>query len=166
MSLPHPNGMAGEMADNERQQRNSVYSRRSIEDSAADSKILGGYRMTAQTLANWVKDAAVKQHYETAFARGSLVAMLNFCNANYPRPGSESAVAPTAPSPALTMTALIFHGLEDTALHSDGLNNTWDWSEKDVTIVAVPGARDFIQQDAPVLVSQTMRWWLSSRSER
>jgi pimeloyl-ACP methyl ester carboxylesterase len=101
-----------------------------------------------------------------AFARSSFAAMLNFYKANYPRPGSESAVAPTAPPPALTMPALIFHGLEDTALHSDALNNTWDWSEKDVTIVAVPGAGHFVQQDAPVLVSQTMRWWLSSRYER
>lgn len=74
--------------------------------------------------------------------------------------------APTAPPPALTMPALIFHGLEDTALHSDALNNTWDWSQKDVTIVPVPGAGHFVQQDAPALVSQTMRWWLSSRYER
>ena len=74
--------------------------------------------------------------------------------------------APTAPPPALTMPALIFHGLEDTALHSDALNNTWDWSQKDVTIVTVPGAGHFVQQDAPALVSQTMRWWLSSRYER
>jgi pimeloyl-ACP methyl ester carboxylesterase len=166
LNLPHPNGMAREMAGNEEQQRNSAYARRFIEGSAADPKILGGYPMTAQTLANWVKDPAAKQHYEKAFTRSSFAAMLNFYKANYPRPGSESAVAPTAPPPALTMPALIFHGLEDTALHSDALNNTWDWSEKDVTIVAVPGAGHFVQQDAPVLVSQTMRWWLSSRYER
>ena len=73
--------------------------------------------------------------------------------------------APTA-SPALTMPDLILHDLEDTSLHSDALNNTWDWSQKDVTIVTVPGAGHFVQQDAPALVSQTMRWWLSSRYER
>ena len=33
----------------------------------------------------------------------------------------------------------MFHGLEDTALHSNGLNNTWDWAKKDVTIVTVRG---------------------------
>ena len=119
--------------------------------------------MTAQTLANWVKDPAAKVHYEAAFQRSSFAAMLNFYKANYPRSGIDSAVAPATPPPQLAMPALIFHGLEDTALHSDGLNNTWDWSKKDVTIVTVPGAGHFVQQDAPVLVSETLRWWLSSR---
>ena len=64
------------------------------------------------------------------------------------------------------MPALIFPGLEDTGLHFDALNNTWDWSQKDVTIVTVPGAGHFVQQDAPALASQSMRWWLSIRYER
>ena len=92
--------------------------------------------------------------------------MLNFYKANYPRTGENSPVAPSTPPPPLAMPLLIFHGLEDTALHSDGLNNTWDWAEKDVTIVTVPGAGHFVQQDAPTLVSETMRWWLSNRIKR
>jgi pimeloyl-ACP methyl ester carboxylesterase len=92
--------------------------------------------------------------------------MLNFYKANYPRRGSSSAVAPSTPPPLLAMPLLIFHGLDDTALHSDGLNNTWDWAKKDVTIVTVPGAGHFVQQDASALVSETMRWWLSNRIRR
>ena len=61
------------------------------------------------------------------------------------------------------MPVLQFHGLADTALHSDGLNNTWDWLEKDLTLVTVPGAGHFVQQDASEIVSQTMRWWLLAR---
>ena len=64
------------------------------------------------------------------------------------------------------MPTLIFRGLEDTALHSDALNNTWDWSQKDVTIAYVPRRGHFVRQDAPALVNQTMRWWLWSRYER
>ena len=165
LNLPHPNGMARELASNVEQQRNSAYARRFIEGSANDPEILGGYPMTAQTLANWVKDPAAKVHYEAAFQRSSFAAMLNFYKANYPRSGIDSTVAPATPPPPLTMPALIFHGLKDTALHSDGLNNTWDWSKKDVTIVTVPGAGHFVQQDAPVLVGETLRWWLSSRYE-
>ena len=86
--------------------------------------------------------------------------MLNFYKANYPRSGIDSTVAPATPPPPLTMPALIFHGLKDTALHSDGLNNTWDWSKKDVTIVTAPASGHFVQQDAPVKVSETLRWWL------
>ena len=38
---------------------------------------------------------------------------------------------------------LIIPGVEDAGLHSDALNNTWDWSQKDVTIFTVPGGRTF-----------------------
>ncbi len=163
LNLPHPNGMARELATNEEQQRNSAYARRFIEGSADDPDILGGYPMSALTLSNWVQDTDAKKHYQNAFERSDFAAMLNYYKANYPSPGSDSAVAPSSPPPLLTMPVLIFHGLEDTALHSDGLNNTWDWAEKDVTIVTVPGAGHFVQQDAPALVSQTMRWWLLTR---
>ena len=54
----------------------------------------------------------------------------------------------------------MFHGLKDKALHSDGLNNTWDWLEKDLTLVTVPGAGHFVQQDASELVTTTMQWWI------
>ena len=62
------------------------------------------------------------------------------------------------------MPVLVFHGLKDTALHSDGLNNTWDWIDADLTIVTAPEAGHFVQQDAAELVTTTMRWWLLSRS--
>jgi pimeloyl-ACP methyl ester carboxylesterase len=60
----------------------------------------------------------------------------------------------------------MFHGLEDQYLNSDGLNNTWDWLEKDLTLVTVPEAGHFVQQDASELVTETMKWWLTRRSLR
>ena len=50
LNLPHPNGMARELANNPEQQRNSAYARRFIEGSADDPDIVFGGPMTAQTL--------------------------------------------------------------------------------------------------------------------
>ena len=61
----------------------------------------------------------------------------------------------------LQMPLLMFHGLADTALLSGALNNTWDWLDKDMTLVTIPGANHFVQQDAAELVTRTMQLWLS-----
>ena len=37
-------------------------------------------------------------------------------------------------------------------------------AEKDLTLVTVPEAGHFVQQDAADLVTTTMKWWLSSRA--
>jgi pimeloyl-ACP methyl ester carboxylesterase len=58
------------------------------------------------------------------------------------------------------MPVLMFHGLKDTALLSGALNNTWDWMGEDLTLVTIPGAGHFVQQDASGLVTRTMRAWL------
>ena len=84
--------------------------------------------------------------------------MLNMYKANYPRVAPGDAVPP--PAPSVMMPVLMFHGLDDTALLSGALNNTWDWIDKDLTLVTVPGVGHFVQQDASELVTSTMQWWL------
>jgi len=42
-----------------------------------------------------------------------------------------------------------------------GLNSTWDYLEQDWTLVTIPTAGHFVQQDAADQVSKTMKWWLS-----
>ena len=86
--------------------------------------------------------------------------MLNYYKRNY---GSPNVEVESREWPKIKMPVLMFHGLEDKALHSDGLNNTWDWLEKDLTLVTVPGADHFVQQDAAELVSSTMKSWLLAR---
>ena len=88
--------------------------------------------------------------------------MLNYYKRNYPR-GRRKRAAPPEP-PKVKMPVLMFHGLNDTALNADGLSGTWNWLEKDLTLVTVPGAGHFVQQDAADLVTTTMRWWLSMRT--
>ena len=58
----------------------------------------------------------------------------------------------------------MFHGLDDRCLDRNGLSGTWDWLEKDLTLVTVPGAGHFVQQDAAALVTSTMKWWLTMRA--
>ncbi len=54
----------------------------------------------------------------------------------------------------------MFHGLDDKALLHPALNGTWEWLEKDLTLVTVPGAGHFVQHDAADMVSRSMLAWL------
>jgi len=157
LNLPHPNGLARELNSNPTQQQNSSYARKFQAGKASDPDILFGNPMNPTTLSFWVSDPEAKKHYVEAFAQSDFDAMLAYYKQNYGRGGL------TAPLPKIKMPVLMFHGLKDTALHSDGLNNTWDWLEQDLTLVTVPDANHFVQQDASELVSTTMKWWLLSR---
>lgn len=161
LNLPHPNGMARELANNKEQQENSGYARAFIAGKSTDPDIFFGLPMNPQTLSGWVSDPAARNHYVEAFGRSYFDGMLAYYKQNYPRVDSSSAAVPAAPR--LNMPVLVFHGLKDTALHSDGLNNTWDWIDADTTIVSAPNASHFVQQDAAELVTSTLRWWLLAR---
>lgn len=163
LNLPHPNGMGRELQNNAEQQANSNYARVFIEGSPGDPDIFFGGPMTAQSLAGWVTDAAARQHYVDAFSRSDFDAMLAYYKENYPGGNASSNASPSAPQ--LDLPLLVFHGLEDTALHSDGLNNTWDWNDGTTTIVAVPGAGHFVQQDAAEVVTRTLHAWLLNQHQ-
>jgi epoxide hydrolase 4 len=165
LNLPHPNGMTRELATNPVQQKNSEYARAFQVKTSKDPDVMFGGPMTPQTISGWVRDPAARARYVEAFSRSDLDAMLNYYKANYPRPPYEDRWAQVQenPGPKAQMPVLMFHGLNDTALNAKGLNETWDWLEKDLTLVTVPGAGHFVQQDAPEIVSDTMVWWLKMR---
>ena len=164
LNLPHPTGMGRELANNAEQQRNSEYARRFRQGKPSDPDIMFGGPMTVESLSGWVSDPAARARYAAAFEQSSFDGMLNFYKANYPQPPEPGEPAPPPP-PRLAMPVLQFHGLKDTALHSDGLNNTWDWIDADLTIVTAPEAGHFVQDDAAELVTSTMRWWLLARTQ-
>ncbi len=56
---------------------------------------------------------------------------------------------------------MMIHGLKDTALLSPALNGNWDFVEQDLTLVTIPNAGHFVQQDAPDLVARSIRSWLT-----
>src|SRR4029450_9862166 len=141
----------------------SEYARNFQQKMPTDPTVFFGMPMTAQTLSGWVTDPAARARYVEAFKRSDFEAMLNYYKRNYPRASGPDMPAPPE-LPKAKMPVLMFHGLSDTALHSDALSGTWNWLEKDLTLVTVPGAGHFVQQDAADLVANTMRWWLLMRT--
>ncbi|HJZ75542.1 MAG TPA: alpha/beta hydrolase [Vicinamibacterales bacterium] len=163
LNLPHPNGLARELRNNPEQIKNSEYARNFQTKSPSDPTVFFGRPMTAENLSGWVRDAAARQRYVEAFRKSDFEAMLNYYKRNYPRGAGADAPAPP-PLPKVSVPVLMFHGLNDTALNAEGLSGTWNWLEKDLTLVTVPGAGHFVQQDAADLVTTTMKWWLAMRS--
>ena len=51
--------------------------------------------------------------------------------------------------------------LDDKALLHRALNGNWEWIDKDLTLVTIPGVGHFVQQDAADLVTRTMKMWLA-----
>lgn len=163
LNLPHPNGLARELRNNPDQIKNSEYARNFQTKSPDDPTVFFGRPMTAENLSGWVRDPDARKRYVEAFKKSDFEGMLNYYKRNYPRGAGNDAPTPPPP-PKVKMPVLMFHGLNDTALNAEGLSGTWNWLEKDLTLVTVPGAGHFVQQDAADLVTSTMRWWLTMRS--
>jgi epoxide hydrolase 4 len=161
LNLPHPRGLMRELATNPNQQKNSQYARDFQKPDAAK-------HVTAEALTFWVKDPAARQVYRSALKRSSMEGMLNYYKANYPRisPADrdrdrERATPPAPMLPSVKCPVLLIHGLKDQALLPGALNDTWNWLDKDLTLVTIPGAGHFVQQDDADLVTRTMVAWLN-----
>ncbi len=170
LNLPHPKGLARELISNPKQYKASEYARNFQKPDAAQ-------KVKPEGLAFWVTDMEARKKYIEAFKNSDIEAMLNYYKQNYPRtppPGeapatasadakttTTAAVNPIDSLPNVKMPVLMFHGLKDFALLSPALNGTWDWMEKDLTLVTIPNAGHFVQQDASELVSRSMRMWLN-----
>ncbi|MBK7600165.1 MAG: alpha/beta hydrolase [Acidobacteria bacterium] len=150
LNLPHLRGLSRELANNPQQQKNSQYARNFQKEDA--HKML-----KAEQIAGWVKDPEARKKYIEAFNRSDFEAMLNYYKQNYPR---EPYKEDTSPLIKVKAPVLMIHGLGDTALLPGALNNTWDWLEKDLTLVTIPGASHFVQQDASEMVTRSIRMWL------
>lgn len=149
LNLPHPRGLGRELANNPEQQKNSAYAR-SFQEEGSEKKL------TPEGLARWVKDPEAQKKYVEAFRRSSLAGMMAYYQRNYPRPPYQ---APNGPVTVLKVPTLLIHGLADTALLSPALNGTWDWVE-DLTLVTIPEAGHFVQQDAADKVSKSVKMWM------
>ena len=153
LNLPHFNGLQRELANNPEQRRASAYAREFQKRDAAS-------RLTAEGLTFWIKDSEAKAKYLEAFKRSSFEGMLNYYKANYPRPPYDE----TPEMPPVDCSVLMIHGLKDTALLPGALNDTWKWVKRDLTMVTLPEAGHFVQQDAGPKVTQTLLTWLRMKS--
>ena len=150
LNTPHPNGIARELATNPEQEANSQYARNFQKPEAAG-------QLSAVGLAFWVTDAEARKKYVEAFERSSIEAMLNYYKANYPRPPYQ---VPEQVAAKVQCPVLMIHGLKDKYLLAAGLNNTWDFLDNELTIVALPDADHFVQHDQPEKVTKTILKWL------
>lgn len=153
LNLPHPNGMRREIVNNPKQRENSAYAFRFQQPDAHKS-------LSAEMLAGRFSEDA-RSRYLEAFKNSDFEAMLNYYKANYPKP--DAPPAPAAAMPKVKAPVLMIHGLDDQALLPGALSGTWEWVEKDLTIVTVPGAGHFVQHDAPKIVNETIVDWLGRR---
>lgn len=149
VNLPHPRGLSRELANNPAQQKASEYARNFQKEGFYKS-------LTAEQLANWVTDADAKKKYIEAFQKSDIEAMLHYYQRNYPREPYKEIGGEVVKT---KMPVLQIHGLKDWALLSPALNGTWEWVD-DYTLVTIPDAGHFAQQDAAQKVSQTMLMWL------
>lgn len=155
LNLPHPNGLIRELAHNSEQQKNSAYARYFQTAEAAS-------QLKPEALVGWMKDESAKAPYLEAVRRSSMEGMLNYYKANYPR---EPYTVPTTDSPKVLCPVLMFHGLKDQALLPGALNDTWKWIDNELTLITVPGADHWVQQDASELVTRNMVDWLKRTSK-
>jgi pimeloyl-ACP methyl ester carboxylesterase len=165
LNLPHPKGLARELANNPEQQKNSKYAR-DFQAPDAVKKMLaragGSKEAVARGLTFWVTDKDAREKYVEAFSNSSLEGMLNFYKANYPREPYEYDEE-SAQFPKVKCPILMFHGLKDTALLPGALNDTWNWVGNDLTLVTIPEASHFVQQDASEKVTKCMVAWLTMK---
>lgn len=150
LNLPHPAGLSRELASNPAQQEASGYVRHFQTPGAWKS-------LNANSLAFWVKDEDARKKYVEAFERSSFEGMLNYYLANFPRPPYQET---KRTFPKIKCPVLLIHGLEDRALLPGGLNDTWDHLDNELTLVTIPGASHFVQQDASEKVTRTINHWL------
>ena len=146
-------GLARELANNPQQQKNSQYAREFQKPDAAS-------KPTPEALIFWVTDESAKPKYIEAFKNSDFEAMLNYYKRNYPK---EPYKEDTSPVVKVKAPVLMIHGLKDWALLPGALNNTWEWLDQDLTLVTLPHAGHFVQQDAAEQVTKAMRLWLLNR---
>jgi pimeloyl-ACP methyl ester carboxylesterase len=154
-NLPHPQGITAALAERARENDNQSYAEGFLAPDAHE-------KYTVQWMAGWVRDEEAKRHYLEALGRSDKKAMFNYYRANF-LPGDQLAAfdpGKATPLPPVKVPVLLIHGIEDPYLPVEGINNTWKWVEQDLTMVTIPGAGHFVQQDASEMVTKTMKMWL------
>jgi pimeloyl-ACP methyl ester carboxylesterase len=162
LSVPHPGAITKELLP-----WNHPVAQSSASASATRFFARGkGDNLTAEDLAYWVVKPEVKSRYIEAFAKSSILAMMNYYKANY----SFSQLALNLFDPSMkTITGAMIncpvlhvHGLEEShaLLSTLDLEKSWMKTPGDLTIKIVPGVGHFIQHEVPDDLNRTISSWL------
>ena len=154
LDLPHPNGMARELANSEAQRTASTYAQNFKQPGAAE-------KLTPEGLASWVKPED-RGPYVEAFRRSDRNAMLAYYRQNYPSPPYAAPSGAISALPPIRCRTLVIHGLQDKALLAPALAGTWDWVNAPLEILTIPGAGHFVQRDAAAEVNRALLNWMAA----
>lgn len=156
LNLPHPSGLSRELAENPEQREASAYARFFQQEGAHEA-------LSAERLARWVSNPEARERYVEAFRRSDFEAMLYYYKRHYAREPYEAA---GPPEEKVGVPVLQIHGLRDPYLLPGALNDAWEYVDSSLTLVTVPAAGHFVQQDAADLVTRTIRGWLMRPGSR
>ena len=151
LNLPHPSGLSRELAENPKQREASAYTRFFQQEGAHEA-------LSVERLARWVSDPEDREKYVEAFRRSDFEAMLYYYKRHYPR---EPYRPMGPPQQKVRASVLQIHGLLDPYLLPGALNDAWEYVDADFTLVTVPRAGHFVQQDAAGVVTRTIANWLA-----
>ncbi len=167
LNLIHPYNLMRELVHNPEQRANSQYARNFQQEEAENRPFSFGSASSEQNQKTpaeiftdmiGVHDPQDRARYIEALSRSDLRAMLEYYKQNYPREPYQEYTGPIVKIKAPT---LVIHGLKDWALLAAGLNGTWNLVEQPLTLVTIPQAGHFVQQDTPELVTRTILNWLA-----
>ncbi|MEM9234259.1 MAG: alpha/beta hydrolase [Pseudomonadota bacterium] len=157
-SVPHPVLFRQEIGANQDQKDRSDYARKfqleGSEERLSVDKILGIMK---------IRDKAKEAKYREAFERSSFRGMMNMYRTSFPKGTSPRPADPSA-FPKVKAPTLIVHGVDDVALVASGHNNSWEYVEKDLTLMMIPGAGHWVHHDEADLVGRSVRNWLDLRA--
>lgn len=154
MNLPHLKGLARELAKKGQQHRNSQYARNFQQPNSHEA-------ISAERLATSLAggDDELYPRYLEAFQNSSTASMMNYYRANFPRePYGSNAFSEIN---RIKAPVLQFHGLADTALLPDALNDTWKELDQGWTLVTIPEVGHWPHHEKPDMVTQMIKAWLA-----
>lgn len=154
MNLPHLKGLTRELAKFEQQHENSQYARRF--QQANSHEAISAERLASSHASE--SNPALYERYLNAFQNSSADSMMNYYRSGYPREPYTTGVF--AEIERIQAPVLQFHGLADTALLPDALNDTWKELDQDWTLVTLPGVGHWPHRDKPEMVTKMIDAWL------
>lgn len=101
-------------------------------------------------------EAVIAHYRDNASQPGALTAMINYYRANFPG-------VLNGPSPLITVPTLMVWGEQDIALDI-AMTRGYGPLVQDFTLVTLPNASHWVQQDAPAEVNAAMRDWLARKA--